>query len=71
MIEIIPTLLAPAMLAMSPPNQPVPQHTYDWQAQRTVMSIGGKQISPYSSGSWRGSQSYVGSTLTIDDLNQD
>ena len=71
MLGIIPTLLSPAMLAMSPPNMPATQHTYDWQAQRTEMTIGGQSVSSRNIGSLSGSQSYVGGTLTIDDWNQD
>lgn len=71
MIGIIPTLLTPAILAMSPPSIPVTQHTYDWQSQRTTMTVGGKFISPVNAGTMNGSRSYVGQTLTIDDWNQD
>lgn len=71
MLEIIPTLLTPAMLAISPPNTPAPQHTYDWAAQRTVMSIDGEILDPINAGSLRGTQSYVTSSFTIDDWNSD
>lgn len=71
MIEIIPTLLTPAMLALSPPNTPAPQHVYDWDAQRTVVSVAGTTIDAQNTGSLRGTQCYVGQTMTIDDWNQD
>jgi hypothetical protein len=71
MFEIIPTLLTPAMLAMSPPSMPAIQHTYDWDTQRTEMTVNGQFVSPDNAGSLRGSNSYVGATFTIDDWNQD
>jgi len=71
MIEIIPTLLTPAMLAMSAPAMPATEHTYDWQNQRTVMMVGGKHMEPVNYGSMNGSNSYVGGTLTVDDWRQD
>jgi len=71
MIEIIPTLLTPAMLAMSPMAMPATQHTYDWQTQRTVMTVDGKFISPDNAGTMNGSNSYVGGTMTVDDWRQD
>ena len=71
MFEIIPTLLTPMMLATSPPAIPAAEHTYDWQNQRTVMIVGGKTIDPVNYGSMNGSNSYVGTTLTVDDWRQD
>jgi|GEM_PF-3203487 len=71
MFEIIPTLLTPAMLAMSPPSIPATQHTYDWETQRTEMTVDGQFVSPENAGTMRGTQSFVGTALTIDDWNQD
>jgi hypothetical protein len=59
------------MLAMSPPSVPATQHNYDWQSQRTVMTVEGKFISPDNAGTMNGTKSYVGTTLTVDDWRQD
>lgn len=71
MLEVIPTLLTPAMLALNPPNTPAPQHLYDWSSQRTVVSVAGTAIDRQNAGTLNGTRSYVGSSFTIDDWNQD
>jgi len=70
MIEIIPTLLTPLMLAMSPSTAPTHQPDYDWQSQRAIVSEEDSGTS-YSNGTMRGTQSFVAGKLTIDDWNQD
>jgi len=71
MIDIIPALVTPAMLALSPLNEPAPVHSYDWQAQRTVVTLEGVKVEPVGLGTLSGTRSYVGQSLTIDDWNQD
>ena len=67
MIEIIPTLLTPAMLACSPLNAAImaaPQ--YDWKTQAATtraLDIGKAKTTRMITGT----QSYVGNNLTIDD----
>jgi len=72
MIEIIPTFLTPAMLAISPPAAvPAQVSGYDWQSQRAIVSQvdgSGKQV---AYGTLQGSSSYAGGTYTIDDWRSD
>lgn len=70
MIETIPTLLTPLMLAMSPPAAPAYQPEYDWQSQRATMNAD-STAADYQNATMRGSNSYVGQNLTVDDWNQD
>ncbi len=71
MIEIIPTLLTPAMLAFAPPNESAPVHNYDWQTQRTVVSAADGSSDAVPAGTLNGTRSYVGTTQMIDDWNSD
>lgn len=71
MIEVIANLLTPAMLAMAPPSMPTIEQSYDWQTQRSEVMVNGEKLDSIAAGTMRGSQSYVQSSLTIDDWNQD
>ncbi len=71
MIEVIANLLTPAMLAMAPPSMPPIEQSYDWQTQRSEVMVNGEKLDSIAAGTMRGSQSYVQSSLTIDDWNQD
>jgi hypothetical protein len=51
---------------------PVIQTTYDWTEQKAVLTTGdGHKLEPVQTGSLRGTQSFVGSQLVIDDFQQD
>jgi len=69
MIGLIPTLLTPAMLAMSPPAMPATHHTYDWQSQRTVMMVSGKKIAPDKLGMMTATSSAIQGGFFIDDYS--
>ena len=71
MIEIIPSLLTPAMLAMSPLNTPAVEHEYDWQQQRSLMHIDGELISPENVGTMNGTKCFIDMKTVIDDWRQD
>jgi hypothetical protein len=71
MIEVIANLVTPAMLAMAPPSMPAIDYSYDWQQQRSEITLNGEKLDNIAAGSMRGSNSFVGGTLTVDDWNQD
>lgn len=71
MIEILPTLLTPAMLALSPPQSPAPESRYDWQSQTASLYDSTGKAADVNNATVRGSNSYVGNNLTIDDWNSD
>jgi hypothetical protein len=71
MIDVIANLLTPAMLAMAPPSTPTIDFSYDWQQQRTEVTVNGEKLDSIAAGTMRGSQSFVNGSTTIDDWNQD
>jgi hypothetical protein len=71
MIEVIANLVTPAMLAMSPPSMPVVDFTYDWQKQRSEVTLNGEKLDNIAAGSMRGTSSAFGGQITMDDWNQD
>ncbi len=71
MIEIIPNLLTPAMLAISPLNHAAPTFEYSWENQTAAAyDASGNLVSP-DNATMRGSNSYVGQNLVVDDWNSD
>ena len=71
MIEVIANLLTPAMLAMAPPSMPAIEQSYDWQRQRSEVTVNGEKLDSIAAGTLKGTQSYVSGSFTIDDWNQD
>ena len=72
MIEVIANLLTPAMLAMAPPSSPAIDFSYDWQRQRSEVTVNGEKIDSIAAGTLRGTNSYQhGGATIIDDWNQD
>ncbi len=71
MFEIIPTLLTPAMLAMSPLQTEAPTIKYDWTTQSaTAFDKDGKEMQ-LGKPTWRSSDSFTLRGLMQDDWNQD
>ena len=70
---MIASILTPILLAMAPTGAPAEKPVYDWNTQRTeVVSGGGKAARAMQLGhSWRGTQSYIGGGLVIDDMMPD
>ena len=74
MIEIIPTLLTPAMLALAPLNTEVPTIKYDWNTQTAsafdaegeVMQFQQRQTWRNSTSMARGSAQYIADDLESD-----
>ena len=73
MIEVIANLLTPAMLAMAPPSMPNIEQSYDWQTQRSEVTVNGEELDSIAAGTLRGTNSLnpQGAGLIIDDWNQD
>jgi|LakMenEpi03Aug12_release.lakeMendotaPanAssembly.Ray.scaffolds.fasta_scaffold1411719_1 hypothetical protein len=76
MIEIIPSLLTPAMLALSPMKTEAPVISYDWQSQKALVESGeaaenAEEMQFGNRATWRKSMSYEGGRFTSDDWEAD
>jgi hypothetical protein len=72
MIEVIANLLTPAMLAMAPPSTPAIDFSYDWQQQRSEVTVNGEKLDSIAAGTMRGTNSVQSNGgFIIDDWNQD
>jgi hypothetical protein len=73
MIDSILSILTPAVLAIAPSHAPVEKPEYNWNTQRqeTLSSEANVSGPRMMSASFRGTQSFVGTALTIDDFNSD
>lgn len=76
MIEIIPTLLTPAMLALAPLKTEAPTITYDWNIQTAMVDSeetaeNAEKMQFGSKATWRKSMSYEGGRFTSDDWEAD
>lgn len=68
--SILSALVTPAALATAPMNIPTIENKYDWEKQATTMHIGKGGQTPQNWMSMQGTQSFVGTTWTVDDVNQ-
>lgn len=74
MIEIIPTLLTPAMLAMAPLNTEAPTIMYDWNTQTaSAFDAEGEVMQFQQRQTWRNTMSMdrLRSAMNTDDLESD
>lgn len=73
MIEIIPTLLTPAMLAMTPLNTEAPIIKYDWNTQTaSAFNSEGREMQLKPRQTWRDTMSWkLGQGYTTDDMESD